>query len=142
MEGLLLELLEESEGLVLEGSKTAVDRAVRLDTGFGGELAILVGGRDIFEVGGVGTGGDEADVEGVVPLEWLLILKLAAEVDLEEEIAPEEDEEGNTERDTDDTTDGQLGDAETGGALEDDVEDVDGDGDSKIVGDSGQTTVE
>lgn len=141
VEGLLLESLEKSQRLVFQGSKTAVDRTVRLDTGLT-DLAILLGVRDVLEVGGMGASGDEADVESMVPLERFLIHELAAEVDLEEEGAPEVDKEGDTERDTDDAADGQLRDAETGGALEDDVEDVDGDGDGKVERDGGETPLE
>lgn len=133
-----LELLEHGQllGGVVQSSQAAVDSAVARVTVNGTPLALL-----LDDLGGFGTGGNSADVEGVVPLEGLVVLKLAAEVDLEEEVAPQEDHEGNAERDTDDGADGERGQAETGGALEDDVEDVDGDGDGEVEGNGSQAAM-
>jgi hypothetical protein len=80
--------------------------------------------------------------EGVVPAQGLIPFNLATEVRTKEEETPEKDGSGNSERDTKDGTDGELGETETRRALKDDVKDVDEDGDSKVEGDSSKPSLE
>lgn len=80
--------------------------------------------------------------EGVVPAQRLVALDLAAEVGAKEEEAPKKDSTGNSERDTQNGANRQLGKTETRGALEDDIEDVDENGDGKVEGDSSKTPLE
>lgn len=88
------------------------------------------------------TSLDKGRAEGMVPAQRLVVLDLAAEVWAKEEETPEKDGTGNSERDTQNGADGQLGKTEARGALENDVEDVDEDGDGKVEGDGSKTPLE
>lgn len=135
MESLLLELLEHGQrfGLcVIKRDQTTVCGTFSFSIGIARLSVLALTDRFHFHVlRGLSVRREEADVEAMVPAEGLVILDLTAEVNLEEEVAKQEDDRGDAKGDTEDTPNVHLGETEAWRTLEDDVENVDEDGDRK-----------
>lgn len=85
---------------------------------------------------------DTGCAEGVVPAQALIPFNLATEVRTKEEEAPEKDGAADSKRDSQNDTDGKLREIKTRRALENDVEDVDEDCNSKVERDSSKSPFE
>lgn len=137
-----LQLFENPVLLLFKSDKRGVGLGItRVDRVSSKLLAISLGDLLVVD-GGLLALANKGDIEEVEPLEVLTILDLAAEERTEEEEAPKEDSKADTDSNTDGDTNGsrlQLG---VGCALEDDVEDVDHDGDTKVCRDGNQTAAE
>ena len=134
-----LELLGKRLLLVLESNQRSISLAfTSLKVGISGLANLL-----LDNLGDLALGLDEGNDEEVEPLEVLAVLDFATEEGAEEEEAPEEDQNTDTESNTDSNTNVAVS-LEGGiwGTLEDNVENVDGQGNTEVGGDSNETALE
>lgn len=134
-----LELLGKGFLLGLESNQRSVGLAfTSLKISISGLATLLL---DNF--GNLALGLDEGDDEEVEPSEVLTVLDLTAEERAEEEEAPEEDKGTDTKSNTDGNTNVAVRlEGRVWGTLEDDVEDVDGQGNTEVGGDGNETALE